>query len=267
MLKHFFLQLNAWTLNMHVIQESFLFGWISFFQTHCPSSRLQSGICLRLIVLWFIGWQCVSSAAPPNSPIYNYLPLLPYIWMPFRRHPSLKETWAICLPSCLLTQASNKPSAGSEHERLKWYTVWKLSIQLLMSKIQGHRGQSCHLSQEEVIITLPRRGSHCLSSTQDPAPVPAATGQTSFSRPQQCPTKCLANPHNPLYSLRAGRMGLRRGPCCLCVDVCVLEGRGSTSSPQCYRRSGWLPHSLSLRLRLAECVWGPAPGLGAIPCK
>lgn len=141
--------------------------------------------------------------------------------MPFPQHPSLKETWAICLPSCLLTQASNKPSAGSEHERLKWYTVWKLSIQLLMSKIQGRRGQSCHLSQEEVIITLPPRGGRylCLSFTQDPAPVPAATGQTSFSKPEQCPTKCLANPHNPLYSSRAGRMGLRRGPRCLCVRV------------------------------------------------
>ena len=182
--------------------------------------------------------------------------------MPFPRHPSLKETWAICLPSCLLTQASNKPSAGSEHERLKWYTVWKLSIQLLMSKIQGRRGQSCHLSQEEVIITLPPRGGRylCLSLTQDPAPVPAATGQTSFSKPEQCPTKCLANPHNPLYSSRAGRMGLRRGPRCLCIRVdqcvcvCVSEGRGSTSSPQCYRRGGWLFHSLSLSRRPHGCV-------------
>lgn len=158
--------------------------------------------------------------------------------MPFPQHPSLKETWAICLPSCLLTQASNKPSAGSEHERLKWYTVWKLSIQLLMSKIQGRRGQSCHLSQEEVIITLPLRGSRylCLSYTQDPAPVPAATGQTSFSKPEQCPTKCLANPHNPLYSSRAGRMGLRRGPRWLCVRVdeyvCVcVWGQGVNFKP------------------------------------
>lgn len=149
------------------------------------------------------------------------------IWMPFPQHPFLKETWAICLPRCLLTQAGNKPSAGSEHERLKWYTVWKLSIQLLMSKIRGCRGQSCHLSQEEVIRTLPPRGGRCLrfSLTQNPAPVPAATGQTSFSRSEQCPTKWLPNPHNPLYSLRAGRMGLRRGPCCLCVlmdvGVCV----------------------------------------------
>lgn len=115
------------------------------------------------------------------------------IWMPFSRHPFLKETWAICLPCRLLTQAGNKPSAGSEHERLKWYTVWKLSIQLLMSKIQGCRGQSSHLCQEEVIRTLPPRGGRCLrfSFTQDPAPEPAATGQTSFSSPEQCPTKCL----------------------------------------------------------------------------
>ena len=179
--------------------------------------------------------------------------------MPFPLHPSLKETRAICLPSCLLTQASNKPSAGSEHERLKWYTVWKLSIQLLMSKIQGRRGQSCHLSQEEVIITLPPRGGRCLrlGFTEDLAPVPAATGQTSFSRPEQCPTKCLANPHNPLYSLRAGSMGLRRGPrcSCVCVWVCAFEGRGSTSSPQCYRRGGWLFHSLSLSLSFVTlCV-------------
>lgn len=202
--------------------------------------------------------------------------------MPFPRHPSLKETWAICLPSCLLTQASNKPSAGSEHERLKWYTVWKLSIQLLMSKIQGRRGQSCHLSQEEVIITLPLRGGRylCLCFMQDPAPVPAATGQTSFSKPEQCPTKCLANPHNPLYLLRAGRMGLRRGPAAcvyvwMIMCVCVFEGRGSTSSPQCYRRGGWLFHSLSLSLHLCACVWGLVRvcvcmwmlGLGGIPCK
>lgn len=151
--------------------------------------------------------------------------------MPFPRHPSLKETRAICLPSCLLTQANNKPSAGSEHERLKWYTVWKLSIQLLMSKIQGCRGQSCHLSQEEVIITLPPRGGRCLrfSFTQDPAPVPAATGQTSFSGPEQCPTKCLANPHNPLYSLRAGRAPLLVCTCgrvCVCVRVCMCFGAG-----------------------------------------
>lgn len=156
--------------------------------------------------------------------------------MPFPQYPSLKETWAICLPRCLLTQANNKPSAGSEHERLKWYTVWKLSIQLLMSKIQGCRGQSCHLSQEEVIITLPLRGSRylCLSFTQEPAPVPAATGQTSFRNPEQCPTKCLANPHNPLYSSRAGRMGPRRGPRWLCVRVpeyvCVW-GQGVNFKP------------------------------------
>lgn len=151
--------------------------------------------------------------------------------MPFPQYPSLKETWAICLPRCLLTQANNKPSAGSEHERLKWYTVWKLSIQLLMSKIQGCRGQSCHLSQEEVIITLPLRGSRylCLSFTQESAPVPAATGQTSFRNPEQCPTKCLANPHNPLYSSRAGRMGPRRGPpdcVCTCARVCVCLRAG-----------------------------------------
>lgn len=31
--------------------------------------------------------------------------------------------------------SSNKPSGASKHEGLKWYTVWKLSIQLLMSEI------------------------------------------------------------------------------------------------------------------------------------
>lgn len=55
------------------------FGWISFFQSCCPPSSLPSGICPRLIVLWFIGWQCVSSTTPPNSQIYNYLLLLPYM--------------------------------------------------------------------------------------------------------------------------------------------------------------------------------------------
>lgn len=112
-----------------------------------------------------------------------------------------------------------------------------------MSKIQRCRGQSCHLSQEEVIITLPPRGGRCLrfSFTQDPAPVPAATGQTSFSGPEQCPTKCLANPHNPLYSLRTGRMGPRSGPrcscvlvdvyVCVCVCVCVL-GQGVNFKPR-----------------------------------
>lgn len=153
--------------------------------------------------------------------------------MPFPLYHSLKETWAICLPCCLLTQASNKPSAGFEHERLKWYTVWKLSIQLLMSKIRGRRGQSCHLSQEEVIIALPLRGGRYLSFTQDLAPVPAATGQTSFSKAEQYLTKCLANLHNPLYSSRAGRMGPRREPRWLCVhvDEYVFGGQGVNFKP------------------------------------
>lgn len=184
---------NVWLFNMHVRMKFFIF-WMNliFSNTLSPVkppewdlSKINSFMIYRLAT----SKQHRTSKAARYTIICCSCP----IWMPFSQHPFLKETWAICLPCYLLTQAGNKPSAGSEHERLKWYTVWKLSIQLLMSKIRGCRGQSCHLSQEEVIRMLPPRVGRCprFSFTQNRAPELAATSQTSFNRPKQCPTDCL----------------------------------------------------------------------------
>ena len=71
---------HTWRFNMHVIREPLILWMDLIFPNSLPLRQtLPSGICLRLIVLWFIGWRCVSSAAPPNSQIYNYPLLLPYM--------------------------------------------------------------------------------------------------------------------------------------------------------------------------------------------
>lgn len=44
--------------------------------------------------------------------------------------------------------SSNKPSGASKHEGLKWYTVWKLSIQLLMSEICDPEAETVFFSKK-----------------------------------------------------------------------------------------------------------------------
>lgn len=137
--------------------------------------------------------------------------------------------------------SSNKPSGASKHEGLKWYTVWKLSIQLLMSKIwdpeaktviffQRTRERKRHWArvrwrrerkkdwdgrEKGVIIRFP-----CWD-------VPSLVCATynwgnSFTGIEQClPNVLLANP--PLYSLLTACMSLGSGQ--------TLGHGGSTSSP------------------------------------
>lgn len=119
-----------------------------YFPTHisCTLSKgtsfLWTCICLLLIALWFIGWRWMRLRAATytitqRSAYMNAIFLL----IPLKRQHHLSLV--------LLSSANNKPSGGSKHERLKWYTVWKLSIQLLMSKIQDPEAKAVRERERE----------------------------------------------------------------------------------------------------------------------